>query len=582
MKTLQSLYLKRLSLILLSIFVLGLSSCDDDDNPGTQPQIDENLAEVAEDAGFSALLAAAEEAGLSDALTDENSDLTVFAPTNDAFAAFLSANGWADVTEIPDAALEAVLKYHILGSSKSSSELGASEETLEGNSIYLNTSALTVNGNVDILSANVNASNGIIHVIDAVLMPPTENIVAIAAGNDDFSILVSLLQRAGLVEAVQNGEFTVFAPTNTAFENSGITTAVAEQLSDEELTDILTYHVIGGFAFSSNLSNGDITMLNGESLTVDADNGTLQGANNEDPVGLTATDILGTNGVIHVIDGVLLPPKTIVDVAVYNGFDSLAVAVQEAGLVQALSEGELTVFAPTNAAFVNLLSNLSYAQVSDIPSDLLTAVLTYHVVDGVVSSEMLSDGFVPTLNGQAVKVNVAGLTLNGNTNIVAVDVMADNGIVHAIDKVLVPETRTIAEIAGDAGLSRLVEALTEAGLAETFTLEGNYTVFAPSNAAFDALYSALGASGPADIDDATLTAVLTYHVLGNRVYSSDLTDGAMPETLQGGTFTVNIDSNVTITDNDPDNTDATVTATDIQATNGVIHTINQIILPVDI
>ncbi|QCK15525.1 fasciclin domain-containing protein [Mangrovivirga cuniculi] len=575
----------KMTLALLSVFLFTLGACDDDDDdinflpPTTE---DRNIAEVAADEGFTSLIAAAEEAGLAGALTDESSELTVFAPTNDAFAAFLSANGWADVTEIPDAALESVLQYHILAGTKTSGELMASEETLQGSSIFLNTTALTVNGNTSIDAVDVDASNGVIHVIDMVLTPPTENIVDIAVADENFSTLVSLLQRVDLVDAVRDGEFTVFAPTNAAFENAGITAEVAAELSDAEVADILTYHVLSGYAFSSDLVNGDINMLNGEPLTVDADNGTLQGANNENPVDIASTDILGTNGVIHVIDGVVLPPKTIVDQAVYNGFDSLVVAVETAGLAEDLSGGELTVFAPTNEAFRNLLSALSYSQISDIPSDLLTAVLTYHVVDGAVSSDMLSSGFVPTLNGQAISVDANNLILNDNSNIIAVDVMADNGIVHAIDAVLVPETKTIAEIATDAGLNRLVEALTEAGLAETFTMEGDYTVFAPSNAAFDALYNALGVSGPADIDDATLEAVLTYHVLGSRVYSSDLSDGIEPETLQGGTFTVNIGSNVTITDNDPDNADATVTATDIQATNGVVHTIDEIILPVDI
>ncbi|MCX2746111.1 fasciclin domain-containing protein [Mangrovivirga sp. M17] len=582
MKTLKSLKLTKMTLALLSVFLITLSACDDDDDNPVNIQPDKNLAEVAAENGFTSLLAAAEEAGLDGALTDENNDLTVFAPTNDAFAAFLNANGWADVTEIPDAALESVLQYHILASSKNSGELGNSEATLQGSALYPNASALTINGNTNISAVDVEASNGVIHVIDMVLMPPTDNIVDIAAGDENFSVLVSLLQRVDLVDAVRNGEFTVFAPTNTAFENSGITADVAAELSDAEVIDILTYHVLSGYAFSSDLTNGDITMLNGEPLTVDADNGTLQGANNEDPVNIATTNILGTNGVIHVIDGVVLPPKTIVDQAVYNGFDSLAVAVEQAGLVEALSGGELTVFAPTNDAFVNLLSQLSYVQISDIPTDLLSAVLTYHVVDGAFTSDMLSDGYLPTLNGQAIDVDVTNLILNDNANIIAIDVMADNGVVHAINSVMVPETRTIAEIASEAGLTRLVEALTEAGLAETFTQEGNYTVFAPSNAAFDALYSALGVEGPAGVDDGTLEAVLTYHVLGNRVYSSDLSDGLTPETLQGSTFIINIGSNVTITDNDPDNADAAVTATDIQATNGVVHTIDEILLPVDI
>ncbi len=130
--------------------------------------------------------------------------------------------------------------------------------------------------------------------------------------------------------------------------------------------------------------------------------------------------------------------------------------------------------------------------------------------------------------------------------------------------------------------SLLNAALIKAGLVEALSADGPFTVFAPTDEAFDALYNRLGVTSPAQIDDAKLEAVLTYHVLGARIFSSDLTDGAMPETLQSGTVTVNLGDNVTVTDVDSGSSDAVITSTDILGTNGVIHVIDQILLPIEL
>lgn len=273
---------------------------------------------------------------------------------------------------------------------------------------------------------------------------------------------------------------------------------------------------------------------------------------------------------------------SIVDIVVNDeNFSILEAALVKAGLVETLSgNGPFTVFAPTNAAF----AAAGITDLDDYTADQLTPILLYHVVNGGVASSSLTNGqAVSTLAEEDFFLSLGDdVVINGTTTVTNADVAASNGIIHVIDRTLVPPTQDIFTIAVGAGFTKLAEALTEAGLVETLQGDGPFTVFAPTDAAFDALYSRLGVSGPSEIDDATLEAVLTYHVLGAMVFSSDLSDGAMPETLQTGTVTVNIGDNVTLTDVDSGSPDAEVTSTDILGTNGVIHVIDQILIPVEL
>ena len=272
--------------------------------------------------------------------------------------------------------------------------------------------------------------------------------------------------------------------------------------------------------------------------------------------------------------------ESIVDIVVRDqNFSTLEAALTKAGLVDALSaDGPFTVFAPTNAAF----QAAGITNLDDYTPEELREVLLYHVVNGKANSSSLQDGQeVATLNDSDIYVSLNdGVFINGNTEVTTADVEATNGVIHVIDRALVSPSQDIVEIAVAAGFTRLAEAVTEAGLVEALQGDGPFTVFAPTNAAFDALYQRLGVNGPAEIDDDTLVAVLTYHVLGARVFSSDLSDGATPTTMQTGTVEINLGNDVTITDKDPVSADAKVTSTDILATNGVIHVIDQILLPV--
>lgn len=277
--------------------------------------------------------------------------------------------------------------------------------------------------------------------------------------------------------------------------------------------------------------------------------------------------------------------KSIVEIVVDDpNFSSLEAALTKAGLVSVLEgAGPFTVFAPDNDAFDALLTSLGVT-LDDLTADDLTPILLYHVLGGSVMSGDLASQFYTTSsnygpNGENLSLQVAvgaGVTLNGSSNVTTADVEASNGVIHVIDQVLLPPS--VVDIAVNAGFTSLVAAVVQEGLDGTLS-DGSaeFTVFAPTNLAFDNLLSALGLSSISEIPSATLTAALLYHVVDDaNVMSSQLSDGMMVTTL-GGDFTVNISGGtVTI---DGANSDATVVITDIQGTNGIVHVIDTVLLP---
>jgi len=280
------------------------------------------------------------------------------------------------------------------------------------------------------------------------MQAPTESIVDIATSNNDFSILVDALAKADLVTALQgDGPFTVFAPTNSAFEMlfEALEVNGIEDLSAEALTPILLYHVVASKAMSTDLSTGYYETISNDTpdgkgmvIYAEVNNGVM--INNSAMV--TSADIEATNGVVHVIDEVILPP-TVVDLAIQNAnFSILVEAVVKAGLVEALSaEGPFTVFAPTNAAFEAAFEALNIKGLEDLSADALIPILTYHVVaDNVLASEVTS-GMVPTLNTDSnisISVTEQGVVLDNTANVIATDVQGSNGVIHVIDNVILP------------------------------------------------------------------------------------------------------------------------------------------------
>jgi transforming growth factor-beta-induced protein len=275
-----------------------------------------------------------------------------------------------------------------------------------------------------------------------------KSVVEIAIEDENFSILVEALTKANLVSALEGtGPYTVFAPSNDAFSALFAELGVSgiNELSAEALEPILLYHVINAQVKSSDISNGYVTTMNtatpdnmGSSLLVNIDNGVM--LNNSSKV--STADIMGNNGIIHVIDQVILPPS-VVDLAITNGnFSILVDALIKADLVNALSsEGPFTVFAPTNAAFETLFSDLGVTGIDDLTAEALAPILLYHVVGDNVNAAEVASGMVPTLNTDSdlnIKVSEMGVQINDASNVIVVDVQGSNGVIHVIDKVVLP------------------------------------------------------------------------------------------------------------------------------------------------
>lgn len=401
-----------------------------------------------------------------------------------------------------------------------------------------------------------------------------KSIAAIASADPQFSILVEALIKADLATTLsQSGTYTVFAPTNSAFNALFTQLGVSgiDQLSADALRPILLYHVLGTKAVSTGLSSGYVTTLSPAvggrfvSLKVDVASGVkLNSASN-----VTTADIAASNGVIHIIDKVLLPP-TVADLAVANSsFTTLVSALSGAGLVPALSDpkGTFTVFAPTNEAF---------AQLTAVPSDL-KPILLYHVLGSTVYANQVATGYAKTLSAYMthpmdIYINTAsGVKINNTASVVVADVVGTNGVIHVIDKVLLPPT-VVGIALNNSAFTTLVSAVVKAGLAETLSGAGPFTVFAPTNDAFAALFTTLGVSGVDALTSEQLTPILLYHVVAGNNVSSGLTNGNIP-TLQGSDISVNVGKGVVLNGN------TNVIIADVQGSNGVVHATDKVLLP---
>ncbi len=384
--------------------------------PPAEEEMAKDVVDTAIEAGsFETLVSAVEAAGLVEALKGEG-PFTVFAPTDEAFAALPEGTLEALVAD-PEGDLTQILLYHVLSGKVMAADVsdGLEAETLQGESVsfMIEGDAVMING-ATIVATDIEASNGVIHVIDAVILPPAEeemakDIVDTAIEAGSFETLVSALEAAGLVDALKGeGPFTVFAPTDEAF--AALPEGTLEALAADpegDLTQILLYHVLSGKVMAADVSDGlEAETLQGESVsfTIEGDAVMINGAT------IVATDIEASNGVIHVIDAVILPPaeeemaKDIVDTAIEAGsFETLVSVLEAAGLVDALKgEGPFTVFAPTDEAFAALPEGTLETLAADPEGDL-TQILLYHVVPGKVMAADVSDGLeAETLQGSNV------------------------------------------------------------------------------------------------------------------------------------------------------------------------------------
>lgn len=270
--------------------------------------------------------------------------------------------------------------------------------------------------------------------------------------------------------------------------------------------------------------------------------------------------------------------KDIVDTAVGAGsFKTLAAALGAADLVGALKgPGPFTVFAPTDEAFAKLPAGTVEGLLKPENKAKLAAILTYHVVSGkIMASDVVKVKGAVTLNGQRVDVKADGKTVNiDGAKVVTTDIACSNGVIHVIDSVIMPATDSIPVVADKAGkFKTLLAAVKAAGLVETLSGPGPFTVFAPTDEAFAKLPSATLADLLKPENKSKLAGILTYHVVSGRVYSEAAVAAKAAKTVQGASVAIKANEKGAFVN------DAKIIATDVDGSNGVIHIIDSVIMP---
>jgi transforming growth factor-beta-induced protein len=441
---------------------------------------------------------------------------------------------------------------------------------------------------------------------------PTKDIVDTAVAAGSFKTLATALGAADLVTTLKGkGPFTVFAPTDAAFAKVPADTlaALLKPENKSALASVLTYHVVAGKVLAK-----DVVKLNGKTATT-VNGGTVAISVSGKKVkvndaNVLKTDVLAKNGVIHVIDTVLIPAdlklaapatttpattvpaaKNIVDTAVAAGsFKTLATALGAAGLVDTLKgAGPFTVFAPTDDAFAKLPAGTLESLLKPENKATLTSILTYHVVSGKVPASTvvtLNGKTAKTVNGADVTIRVEGTNVFvNNAKVVTTDIMASNGIIHVIDTVLLPPAPGAAPaapaagnaiaVANQAGLTTLVAAVDAAGLTSTLQGPGPFTIFAPDNTAFKIVGDEAVANLLKPANKATLASILTYHVVPGTFTAADIlkAPGHKLKTVNGKELRFAVVNGKLLVNG------AGVLAADVKTSNGVVHVIDSVLIP---
>jgi uncharacterized surface protein with fasciclin (FAS1) repeats len=264
----------------------------------------------------------------------------------------------------------------------------------------------------------------------------------VIASSPNHTILEQAIVTAGLSDELQSpaGTFTVFAPDDAAFTALFAATGLSasDLLTSPELSNILLYHVLGSEVLAAAVTNGAIVtpLFSGNTLklTKTAVGSTVY----VNQAQVTTPNLTTDNGIVHSVNGVLLSMETVVDIAIDNGFTSLTAAVAKAELLPALSNPftEYTVFAPNDLAFTNIATALGTDLNGLLALTNLSDILLYHVTSGNVVAADLTAGPLEMLNTQNTIINLTGGAKINDANIILTNVEADNGVVHAIDKVI--------------------------------------------------------------------------------------------------------------------------------------------------
>eukprot|EP00441_Pelagodinium_beii_P019855 CAMPEP_0197658144 /NCGR_PEP_ID=MMETSP1338-20131121/45058_1 /TAXON_ID=43686 ORGANISM="Pelagodinium beii, Strain RCC1491" /NCGR_SAMPLE_ID=MMETSP1338 /ASSEMBLY_ACC=CAM_ASM_000754 /LENGTH=642 /DNA_ID=CAMNT_0043234673 /DNA_START=31 /DNA_END=1959 /DNA_ORIENTATION=+ len=537
---------------------------------------------------------------------------TVFAPTTEAWDNLGPGVFTSLLMPTNSRFLKQVIQYHLCYGGDTSSMFVEGQEikTLEGNSLKVSSlSPFQVNNVAKALSPDIPASNGILHIIDTVMIPPDfeypeplKDCVGLSKQADYLTIFAQAIKAAEMEEAMSvEGPITVFAPTNAAFESmgEGVATSLLLAANKQRLKQVLQYHTILTQRDTSSLSVGDqMNTLEGGMLQVSQVTPSIKLNQN---VEVTSTNVPATNGIMHILGNVLLPfgfvypDKRILDILEASPeLSTLYTAVLTNPDLTDYLRGvtDYTLFAPTNEAFENL--GIGVASSLLLPSNQvkLTSILRYHLLAGSLKrSGMNAYSQVATLERQTVEIGTLyPLTING-ARVSTPDVPAINGAIHIIDTVLLPTgfsfpDKDVMQLARSAPeLAKFTSTVVYAGLEETLKGTGPFTIFAPTDEAWDAMdpyYYGLCMD-----DQDLLKALLEYHVVMGSEDSSQLTYGREIATLNGDFIKVTPWTElgwqgIAFEGSSPPitlNTEAKVSTNNVLVTNGLVHMINQVLIP---
>jgi len=535
---------------------------------------------------------------------------TMFAPTNAAWQ-LLGPGVAASLMQLENTGfLTQVLQYHVCYGDTPSQQLQAGQvlSTFEGETLAVTTVTPFVVNLVPISRQDLQASNGLVHTIGKVFMPPnfvlpapTMDIVELIQSESYFSIIQQAIRLAGLEPALREGPLTVLVPTNEAFSKLG--SGVAESMllppNLDKLRQVLLHHVIAGRQDTTMLQAGTtlMTQSGGQMLVTQTDPFKVDSLSEG-----ISTDVPATNGLLHVVDtvvfprGFVYPDKSLLQLVQQSpALSTLAAALQASGLDSNLGGVTLfTLFAPTNDAFAALGIGVATSLLMPANKDKLYQLLRYHLLPGAFTrDEFTANAAVQTLEQSFLKISSVKPFVVGTSRVSTVDVPATNGVMHMLDSVLLPASfrfpdKDVVQLADStASLNTFNELVSLAGLRGNFTGQGPYTVFAPTDAAFAVLGGeTLQALRQVDMRE-TLQRVLKYHVISGRTDSTLLRYGRDIRTLEGASISITpwtelgwkgiayagLQPPVTL------NVDVQVSTPNALATNGIVHLVNKVLVP---
>ncbi|XP_041652583.1 periostin, osteoblast specific factor b isoform X3 [Cheilinus undulatus] len=501
---------------------------------------------------------------------------TFFAPSNEAWEELDEAVRSALVSNV-NIELYNALHYHMANKRLLTKDLknGMTVTSMYNDlGLYIHhysNGVVTVNC-ARIIHGNQVATNGVVHVIDRVISAVGSTIQDVIEVNDDLTTLSDLAQNAGLLEKLgEAGQYTLFAPTNEAFDSLGPDVLERIQSNSEALKALINFHLLNSVQCSEAIMAGSsYETLEGNNIEIGCDGESLT-VNGIKMV--SKKDIVTTNGVIHLIDKVLMPDsaKQVMEL-VGSSQSTFGDMVSELGLSAAMRpEAEYTLLAPVNAVFTDEVMSMDQRQ--------LKIILENHVLKNkLVLGQLYNGQRLETIGGKTLRVFIYRTAVCiENSCLVRGSKEGSNGALHVMKTLLKPAEKNMLEILTENGGFKIFLSLMEAaGLTDLLRQEGDYTMFAPSDKAFASLSSSDMDLLKSDIN--ALRTILLYHISNGVFIGGGLETGVtnLLKSFQGSNLKLVFANNAVQVNS------VEVPESDIMASNGVVHFVNQVLYPGDI